>query len=214
MAGPQRGADADRLPMNPWLTMWVRPRATMRAVLAAGPDLRVLMLAAIGGVESALDRAVARSLGDRLSLPGVLAVCLVGGTIAGIVGVYLFAPLLRWTGRWLGGTASTASLRAATAWPHVLTAWRLPLWLPVLVIFGPDLFTTATPRFDSWPILWVLWYGLASLDVVIGVWIIVAHVKCTGEAQGFSAWRALVNQTLAGLVLLVPITIALLLASQ
>ena len=40
--------------------------------------------------------------------------------------------------------------------------------------------------------------------IVCGIWAFVAGLKCLGEVQGFSAWKALGNGLLAGLVIAAP----------
>ncbi len=78
-------------------------------------------------------------------------------------------------------------------------------WVPQLLLFGKDMFTTETPRIDSSYLLTGLFWGLAAVEMVIGVWTIVAFLKCLGEVQGFSAWRALGSVLLSILAILVPI---------
>ncbi len=41
--------------------------------------------------------------------------------------------------------------------------------------------------------------------VVPGLWSFVVVLKCVGEVQGFSAWRALGAMFLAGLLIVVPL---------
>jgi len=51
-------------------------------------------------------------------------------------------------------------------------------------------------------------FGIVAIaEVVLNVWSFVIALHCLGQVQGFSAWRALGNQALTALVLLVPIAI-------
>ncbi|MEI8243431.1 MAG: YIP1 family protein [bacterium] len=119
--------------------------------------------------------------------------------------MYIGGALFRWTGRWLGGRAGSREIRAAIAWASVLAIWGMLFWVPQLLLFGKDMFTTETPRIDSSYLLTGLFWGLAAVEMVIGVWTIVAFLKCLGEVQGFSAWRALGSVLLSILAILVPI---------
>ena len=177
--------------LNPWLSIWTKPRRTMRQILDDDPERLVLVLAALGGISQALDNASTRSAADHLSLLAVLAGAVALGAVGGIVGLYVSAVVLRVTGSWLGGTASSRELRAALAWPNVLTAWALLLWIPELLLFGRELFTTEMPRTDASLPLTVTFFCFAFVEIVIAIWSVVVVVKCVAEAQRFSAWRAL-----------------------
>ena len=190
--------------INPWIDMWLKPRATMRFILDTDPRRMVIVLAMIGGVARTLDRASSQSLGDRFPLAGVLAFAAIFGALSGMIGLYLFGFLVRWTGGWIGGRGTAEGIRAALAWPNVITAWALLLMIPELFIFREELFTSATPRIEANPLLSLGLMVFGAQEIVCGLWAVVATLKCLGEVQGFSAWRALGNTLLAGLVIAAP----------
>jgi len=193
--------------LNPWFSMWARPRRTMRQILDSDPERLVLVLAAIAGVSRALDRASLKSLGDRLPLFGVLIAAIVGGALSGVLLLYLYGLCLRWTGRWFGASGSASAVRAAIAWPNVITAWALLLWIPEVLLFGNELFTTETPILDANPAMLLLLLGFFLLELVLAIWFVVVFLKCVGEAQGFSAWKALGNAVVGGLVMIAPFVV-------
>lgn len=176
---------------NPWLTMWTRPRRTVRTLVETRPDHLVLLLAGLAGVGQVLDRASFRSMGDDYSITMILVAAVVLGPVFGIISLHVGAALIRWTGSWLGGSASTEHVRTALAWGGLPQVVGVFLWVPAFLLFGEELFTTATPRLEAsggLAALMVL-YGLTS--IVLGVWSIVLVLKGVGETHGFSAWRAL-----------------------
>lgn len=197
--------------LNPWFSIWTRPRATIQQIVDTHPTRLVLLLAAVAGFSQFLDRAVMRNLGDRMEWPMILAIAAVAGPVLGIVGLYIGGALLRWTGGWLGGRASMEQVRAAIAWSSVPLIWALPLWIPELALFGQDLFTKATPRLDANPLLAVVLIGFGLVELIIGIWAIVVFLKCLGQVQGFSAWRALGNALLAFLIVFTAILVPILL---
>lgn len=195
-------------PMNPWLSVWTRPRETIRRIIETDPTRSWLLVAALAGVANALDRASGRNAGDKLPLPTIIAGAVGLGAVWGVVSVYLGAFLLALTGRWIGGRGSRAELRAAVAWAQVPVALSLLLWVPELALVGREMFTAETPELDDNPAaaIGLFLFGLAELT--LGVWSLVLLLKCVGEVQGFSAWKALGNLLLAGLILFVPLTLA------
>src|SRR5207249_3368877 len=47
----------DTEPLVPWISIWSRPRATLRRILKTDPRRSVFLLAALGGIAGALDLA-------------------------------------------------------------------------------------------------------------------------------------------------------------
>lgn len=76
--------------LNPWTSIFLKPRRSLRHVLATRIEAWFLAIAAAEGILSALDRAVEKSLGDHASLPLVLAIALVGGALGGAFYYYLW----------------------------------------------------------------------------------------------------------------------------
>jgi hypothetical protein len=191
--------------MNPWVTIWTRPRATVRHLIETDPGRSVLLLAALSGVSQTLDRASTQSAGDAFSMSTILLIAVLAGPLFGLIGLYIGAALTEWTGRWIGGKGTVANLRTAMAWSCVPVVASLALWVVNLALFGSDMFTTAMPRIEANPALALLLIASGFCAVVLGVWTLVLALKGIGEAQGFSAWKALGNVLLSLLILIVPI---------
>lgn len=193
--------------VNPWNSMWTRPRETVRHLVETDPKRMVLVLAALAGVSQMLNRASIKSLGDTLSTPVILLAALLLGPLFGIVALYIGGALIAWTGKWIGGSAPASHIRTALAWGNLPIAASLVVWVADLALFGHDNFTTAKPRLQASHGLSFLLMLSGLVSAVLGIWAIVLMVKGVGEVQGFSAWKALGNVLLAGLVLVVPIIV-------
>ena len=193
--------------LNPWVSMWTKPRATIQQIVDTNPQRLVLLLAAAAGFGQALDRASINSIGDRVDWPVIFIVAAVGGPIAGLIGLYIGGALIHWTGTWIGGKTSAENIRAAIAWSSVPMLWALVLWIPELALFGQELFTAETPVIDADTTLNSAFLAFGVVEVTIGIWTLIVYLKCLAQVQGFSAWKALGNSILAGLVIIVPILI-------
>jgi hypothetical protein len=86
-------------------------------------------------------------------------------------------------------------------WGNVPSAWGLTLWPLALALFGMELFTDATPRLDSSPLLLSAFIGFGLLQLALGIWAIVTSLQALAEVQGFSVWKALGNSITAALVI-------------
>ena len=192
-------------PMNPWFSMWLHPRRTIRRIVETNPDRLVLLLAAVGGIVEALINASSDSKGENLSLQAILLTSLIGGPLMGVIGLWLGGVLLRWTGGWIGGQADSRRIRATLAWANVPLVWSLLLWIPALLLFGAELFAAATPILDASTMLSGLYMVFSFGIGTVSIWAFVVFLHALGEVQGFSAWKALGNSILAGLVVLVPL---------
>jgi hypothetical protein len=190
---------------RPWFSIWRHPRATIQRIVDTDPTRLVLVWAAIGGLVETLNRASARSAGDTLELATILLISVVVGPVVGILSLFLVGALLRWTGRWLGGVASQEQIRAAIAWSLVPYLWVSLMWIPELLLFGEEMFTTQTPRLDAAPVLAFVLLGMVVVEFAGTVWAFVVYLKCLGQVQNFSAWKALGNLLLVGLVVVVPL---------
>ena len=67
----------------PWVSIWTRPRASLRQVLDGDPRRAVFRLAALGGVAGALKLASTSGFGESHAASIVLSVSLLGGGASG-----------------------------------------------------------------------------------------------------------------------------------
>ncbi len=193
---------------NPFKTIWLAPRQTVRRIVDFNPALHVVALIAIVGINKSLDRASGKYMGDKLPFPAILAAALLIGPLGGFFCMWVYSHLIRLSGRLLGGIASREQIKAAMAWATVPTLVVTVLWIPKLLLFGDELFRRETPRMDesTWAIGALI--GFAGVELVLGVWTVVLMCNTVAEVQGYrSAWRGLGNMTLAGASIVVPIAL-------
>jgi len=190
--------------LNPWLSIWRQPRATIQQIVDTDLSKHVALFAAGAGFFSSLDRASMRSLGDDYPWLVIVGISAILGPVGGLIFLYLFGALLKWTGRWLGGQAALDGIHAAIGWACWTAICAGLVWIPELALFGEEMFTTQTPRIDSDPWLAIALVAMSVLELAMGIWIVVIFCKCLGQVQRFSAWKALGNSALAFLVLFAP----------
>lgn len=192
--------------IKPFRTIWTRPRDTIRWIVATNPQLHVMLLICLAGIGEALDRASLRNAGDAVPLWVIIALAVGLGPLSGLISVWISSHLLRFTGAWIGGVASRQHLTAAIAWASVPTIFSMPLWIPQLLLFGRETFTSTTPLLDSQPMLGTVLVVLGLAETVFGIWSLVLLCNTIAEVQGFrSAWAGLGNLILAGAVIFVPL---------
>lgn len=163
--------------VNPWLSVWRRPRATILG-LAGRQDRRgIILLSTVAGVALLL---------GALRLPylhwlATLAAGVVLGPLVGLLQLWISGALGAWSGRLLGGQATAAGLRLAFAWswlPHVASVAVL---IAVLLVFRQG---ASAPSVDD---------GVALVAALISLLSFVLAVRMIGAIQGFGVVRAILN---------------------
>ena len=166
---------------NPFLTIWTRPRATIRAIVDKNPSYLVVPLAMAGGVVQALDRAAQRNAGDKLPLAGILVMAFALGPIFGVAVLYIGTAMLSWSGTMLGGRAESEEVRAALAWGQVPALASIPIWLIQLGLVGREMFTSDTPTLAANPVLGLALMATGLIEITLGIWCFVVMLKCLGQ---------------------------------
>jgi hypothetical protein len=192
---------------SPFVSMWLNPRDTVRGIMQRDPTYLVLPLAAAGGVLQALDRASGKNAGDILSLPALLALMIPLGAIGGLIGLYFGAALLHFTGKWIGGTGTPENIRASIAWGTIPALWGGLLWIPIILLTGRAMFMSDLEGSGASGSMLLIAGGCLIVQAGAALWSVFTGLHSLGEAQGFSAWKALTNGVLAGLVVIVPIVV-------
>jgi signal peptidase I len=134
----------------------------------------------------------ASGLPAELPVWHVIAAVVLIGAAAGILGLYLTACFLKWTGALFGGRASMAKIRAALAWGSAPFAIGVPI---CLVVF----FALALSGLGKGPFVAI---ALQGILLVLGLWALVLALWMYGRVQGFGFWRTIVSFAIASFVLM------------
>lgn len=188
---------------NPWFSIWLSPRLTIRRLLDGPPRHREHILATLFAVVDVLGVAVWRNWGDKYELSTIFLIASGFAPIRMVFYLYVYPPLISVTGRLLGGRGRVADIRIATAWSFLPMLWLALLWIPELALFGGELFKSEF-TVDSGGMTAAL-YAFMLLEIVGLVWFIIVFVSALAEAQRFAWWRAVVNIAFAAALFVLPI---------
>ena len=186
---------------RPFLTIWTRPRATIRWIVDSDPTLHVLLLAATCSALSTLHaQQTFEEMVQRIPHPhplpvyflragllvnwlvalyspaGILASSSIKVALLVVLGAAYGIVLLFVLGAFLKWSGSLLGGVASALQVRAAIAWGL---LPFIVA---NIFLLS-PRSDSAP--------PSPISFVFIVWGFVALIKCIGEVHRFSAWRGL-----------------------
>ena len=179
--------------LNPWISIWTKPKLTIAQIVKSDPEKMVPLLAMLAGITQVLSRASSRSSGDQIELAYILLLAGIMGPISGVISLFLVSALISWTGKWIGGAAPQVNIRAAYAWSGIPSICMLVLWLPELILFGQELFTSETLHLDANAFLSYVYMGFGVVEIVLFVWGFILFLACLSQVQGYSVWKALLN---------------------
>jgi hypothetical protein len=192
--------------IQPWQTIWVRPRATIRSIVETDPGDRMMLLAMLIGIANTLETASLQDWRGEIML--TLPLCIILGIVTGPLTLHFRGMVFALIGWGLGGCATVTEVKVALAWAAIPRIVGLAAWIPLTFLLGNELFAHETPHFDAFleaNLFWtfsagIIFIGLGGFSILMELWSVVLVVKCLSEVNGFSIWRALVT--------FVPLTIA------
>jgi len=106
-----------------------------------------------------------------------------------VISLYGAAALLRWAGGLIGGTATAAEVRAAIAWSTIPSIVSTAVSLLGLVMGAA--IVPAPQNFEGVQTLFLQINAFEVINLILAIWSTVIWLKCMGEVNRFSAWRAL-----------------------
>jgi Yip1 domain len=186
----------------PWIAIWMSPRETIKKIVNRDPAYQVIMLGALAGALVMLNSMLGAALGfTPTPLPAPLVPYLPILTFAspflgaalGVLGLYLTAFVMDWSGRTLGGVGNALTVRAAVAWSEVPQVCLSIVML--LILLGTGVWQAMVPSLpdpnlaaSAAPNPFTLTRGV---EAIISIWSFILMLHCVGEVHRFSAWRAL-----------------------
>lgn len=192
--------------LNPWLSIWIKPRQTIRQIIDGNPERYVALLAILGGIYRALNQSSKRGLGDDYDLVSIILYCIITGFFYGFLLWVIFAELFRWIGSWLGGQAKSREIKAALGWSSIPAVVLFLIYIPLIVIFRRNWFVSSS-IWMSQEVFYFSIFVLGPIGLILQVWQYILTIFCVAEAHRFSNWRGLVTVILGTLVIVVPVVL-------
>lgn len=167
---------------NPWRTIWLHPRITIRQVLAAEVKPNWLPAVILGCLGLALGQVQTQLWDPRYDD--------YSNRWAGLqtlkVWAYNFGVspyVLAYLGRLMGATVDASQVRPVIMWSCVPAAVVGALWIPLLYAYGSRLFTENLT--EELPLLL-----LDLVTAIAALWVSVIYLAMIAEVQRCSVGRA------------------------
>ncbi len=185
---------------NPWLAIWVRPRDTIRSIIAENPRRFLWVLAFIYGFTSLLNGFQSFPIALQMGMMPVLLISLIIAPLWGYAFFAIWSWVVVWVGKILKGQANFETARAAYAWSCVPLVGNIPLWLLLVFFYSRFLFYGMQDQVVM-PGAAMMLFIILIAKLVFAIWSVVIYLQMLAEVQQFSILRAIVNVILASLVI-------------
>ncbi len=177
------------LQLNPWVSMWTRPRETIRSIVDSNPRYRFGLLSFLYGLLLVLYVVPNVFLVTPLFFIGALIVA----PFLGAAVFLMLSSLLFVIGKWLGGKSSFLAMRASVAWSHVPSAVLLLVLIAFLCVFRKMVFCVDCADVIVTRVDLIILILFSLIQSILGFWMVFLLVLSIAEVQGFSLVRALCN---------------------
>lgn len=189
-----------KLRINPWWSMWVKPKATIRAIVDTNNRYGFISLCFLYGLIQTIHGAQVASLGANLPVWGIVLLSLVFAIPIGFICFNLSTLVIYFIGKLLRGQGSYYEVRAAVSWPSVTAIFSL-IFIGILILTFQEVFfyrnfSEIIP--EDWRVFLVIFFILA--EAILGVWKFVMFIMALSEVQKFSGWMSLLNVILPGII--------------
>lgn len=178
---------------NPWISIWVEPRKTIRSIINTDPKFRFWVLSAAYGLPILFNFAQNLSLSAAFPLWAILLASLVICSFVGAIGISIGAWLFKVTGRWLGGKGTFNEIRSAVAWSNAPSIVSVAMWIALIAVFKEQVFVREFAEMTFIGYQAGVVFLAFLIQTIVSIWGFIILLKTLGEAQKFSAWKGLLN---------------------
>jgi len=194
---------------NPWNTIWLDPRTTIRTIVNENPQKSLLFLTLLGGIANTISYMSAAHLGDEFAISELFGLSVLIGPLSGVFAVFVGGWLLTHITKRLGGMATLAENRAALAWSWVPVVYLLPMWGVRFILFRNELFSVDKVFIESHAFFSTLWGFFEIYDFGISLWCLFILFTALSEVNYFSVWKGVASYFIMSLLFVLPMLILL-----
>jgi len=189
---------------NPWLEIWVKPRATIARLLQESPNRGFWILAIIYGFSSALNWMQSIMMGQRFGIPHIFLIAIILSPMWGYIGFSIWSWIVYYTGKWLKGMGTFKEVRFAYAWSCCPLFVNVLLWLLLASLYGRALFANFSPETQALPRGEIaLLFSVFLIRITSAIWSLVIYLNALAEVRRYSILRAIGNIVISGLIVMV-----------
>ncbi len=175
----------------PLLSIWLRPRVTVRNLIEKKSYWPAYLFAAISGIVNAFDFVQQNEWGARLE-PATMIVATIGaGIVTGIGFLLLLALFFQFFGRWLGGKGSFGELSIAVGWAMLPFVGTFVISIAEFSVYGTAFLTGGEALLEAQAANTGFHITMLLLSFVLAVYAIIMLAAGIAEAHRISVMQGI-----------------------
>ncbi|MFJ8066664.1 YIP1 family protein [Psychrobacillus sp. NPDC096426] len=185
--------------LNPFFTIWLSTRKTIRYVLDY-KDLRYsLIIAAVAGIPNAIGAIGEWEKKFDISLWLVLIGIILLGPLLSLIGLPIGAAIYTFVGKWFGGTGKFKEMVQAIGINMIPIIWMTPYYILSAIIARNGFADMTTGPISASAIGWSLFSFF--IMTAFGIWMIIIQSKAIGEVHQFSSWKGFATLIIPSIII-------------
>jgi hypothetical protein len=173
--------------INPFFSIWLSTRKTIRYVLENKSLKYALIIAAISGIPSGFSGLA--EVASTWNVPYLLLIicAILIGPLLSLLGLGLSTLIFTFVGKWFGGVGTIGEMAKAIGVATIPTIWLTPFFIVNSIITYNGDQVDPLSGFTASVVAWVIFSSL--IMIVFGIWVIVIQSQTIGEVHQFSSLR-------------------------
>ena len=177
---------------NPMLSVWTKPKETIREVINTKTMWFTIVIAGFVGIGTGLVNVQDSGFNESVSSGLVFFLAIVLGPIVGIAGAFIAAGIYKLLGKLLGGTGNYRDMVLALGPAYVPQLLITVTFLITALMYGEQFIAKPDPNTFAITTLPMSAYLITHfLSAIFGIWGTIITAKAIGVVHGFSSWRGL-----------------------
>jgi hypothetical protein len=187
---------------NPWLEIWIRPRATIRRIVQENPSRSLWLLSAIYGFGSLLNNAQTLALGQKFTPLAIFLFAAILSPLWGYVFLSIWSAVVYWVGKCFKGSGTFQTVRTAYVWSCVPFIVNVISWIALTFLFGAHLFMLNSGNRELSENLVFFLFVILIVRLCMAIWSLVIYLNALAEVQNYSVLKAIFNVIVASIIML------------
>ncbi len=184
--------------LNPFFSIWLSTRKTIRYVLENKSLKYALIIAAIAGIPNGFNAFESLSAIFNFPFLVLILVSLVIGPFLSLLGVGISTLIFTFVGKWIGGVGTFGEMAKAMGVVTIPAIWLSPYFILSSVITYSGNQVDPLSVISASMIIWMIFSAL--IMIVFAIWMIVIQSQLIGEVHQFSSWRGFATLVIPSIV--------------
>ncbi len=186
-------------------TILTKPRDGFKYILKKNYSNYFYTILALAGMSSALNSYVSEDKIYSNSIYYVLPINIILSALLGWILIYIYAALVSWTGKWLGGKGNTDTIYKIIVYSSITSVFSIVLNLILLF------YLKLTSTYDGETIYFennfgiYIYYALLVIVGLVSIYSFVLFIIGNSEVQKFSIGDSILNALTPLLFIMIPI---------